>query len=215
MIWQDPSETSPARNRIADRLLGQIPDLCGNPALVDSPILAEAASGVAAYLDQRRMALKDLTPARSCTLVAHALEAAGKRDLARRLRIFSTALVYRDAWAVTGTETVWVVDAGQLLMPADPRVEIVLFERLRSVLTSFADVWDQTRGHGIVGLKRLAESARDVLGPHARTQRITDLSAELQCVGGLHLDRLRVQRGWQATPSLLRLDPRNHVLSNR
>ncbi len=215
MIWQDPSDTPPARDRIADRLLGQIPDLCGNPALVDSPILAEAASGVAAYLDQRRAALKDLTPARSCTLVAHALEAAGNRDLARRLRIFSTALVYRDAWAVTGAETIWVVDAGQLLMPADPRVEIVLFERLRSVLTSFADVWDATHGHGIVGLKRLVDSARDVLGPRAHMQRVKDLAAELQCVGGLHLDRLRAQRGWQATPSLLRLDPRNHVLPNR
>jgi hypothetical protein len=205
MIWQDTHDPAPRRTLLVDRLLRQIPSWCGNPALIESAALTEAAAGVAAYLDQKRTDLLDVTPQASCALVSQALAAAGNLDPARRLRIFGASLVYPDSWVVTGEETVWVLDAAQLLMPTDPRIEIALFERLKSVLTTFADVWDGTRGRGVLGLKNLPAAARTVLGHGVPESRVDNLAGELRSRGGRHLDGLRVERRWDHTPALLSL----------
>lgn len=207
MIWQDtPGTDASLRDRLADRLLREIPAHCGNPALVESTTLTEAAAGVAAYLDQQQTFPHEVTPQAACTLVSRALDAAGEAGLADRIRIFGSALVYPDVWVVTGEETVWVLDAGQLLAPPDPRVEIVLFDRLRSKLTTFADVWDHPRGKGVLGLKGLFRAAAAVLGARAPESRVRRLAGELHRMGSLQLDVLRVQRRWQHTPFVLSLD---------
>ena len=73
MIWQDSNVTGTTREKIADRLLTDVPTLCGNPALAAHLPLAEAAQGVALYLDQIEVIPEELDPRQSRELLAHAL----------------------------------------------------------------------------------------------------------------------------------------------
>ena len=206
MIWQDESFDSPSqRGRLADTLLDQIPALCGNPALAKSTALTEAAAGVAAFLDEQETFPNEVHPHAACNLVSRALEAAGDTALARRLHIAGAALVYPGSWVVAGDDTVWVLDAGRLLDPHDPGMELALFERLRSILTSFADVWDATRGRGVLGLKGLVSASRHVLGPSAQLAGIARLSREIHSFSGLQLVQLKTRRQWVSTPALMSL----------
>lgn len=207
MIWQsDLQDDGVSQQSLTNTLLEQIPALCGNPSLVKSNVLTEAAVGVAAYLDQQEKTPRDLTPRRSCALVSQALEATGEATLARRLRIFGSSAVYPASWVVTGHQTVWVLDVARLLTHQDPPMEIALFGRLLSALTTFADVWDGTSGQGVLGIKGLSASARFVLGREACVPRIQDLTAELHQLGVRHLELLRHRRQWMHTPAVMSLD---------
>jgi hypothetical protein len=207
MIWQPALQDDGASQKsLADTLLEQIPAMCGNPALVTSNVLTEAAVGVAAYLDEHEKTPRDLTPRRSCALVSQALEATGEAVLARRLRIFGSSVVYPASWVVTGHQTVWVLDVARLLTKQDPPMEIALFGRLQSALTTFADVWDRTSGQGVLGLKGLSAAARFVLGREAWLPCVQDLTSELHHLGVRQLDALHHRRQWAHTPAVMSLD---------
>jgi hypothetical protein len=115
-------------------------------------------------------------------------------------------VVYPASWVVTGSQTVWVLDVGRLMTPHDPRMEMALFERLQSALTTFADVWDGTRGCGVLGLKGLSGAARFILGRKTPTVRVKRLAVELHRLSGRHLDLLRERRQWEHTPVVMSLD---------
>jgi hypothetical protein len=206
MIWNDSIDDGNAsRQRIADDLLRQIPAICEKPELAASSALAEAAMGVAAFLDQHGEETGSLDPQSSCTLMSHALDAAGDRTLARRIRLFGDALVHSASWVTAGNETVWVLDVGRLMLPGDPCMEIALFDRLRVTLATFADVWDSSRGRGMLGLKGLPHAAAHVLGHSAPPARIKLLAHELHTFSGFHLDQLRGVRSWDHTPAVMSL----------
>ena len=207
MIWQSDLQNDRASQKsLANALLEQIPAMCGNPALVKSNVLTEAAVGVAAYLDQNDNTPRDLTPRRSCALVSQALEATGEVVLARRLHIFGSSVVYPASWVVTGHQTVWVLDVARLLTKQDPPMELALFGRVISALTTFADVWDGTSGQGVLGLKGLSAAARLVLGVEAQGPSVQDLTAELHQLGVRHLELMCHRRQWTHTPAVMSLD---------
>ncbi|MEI7879337.1 MAG: hypothetical protein WCI95_00550 [bacterium] len=207
MIWQDSNLAGTTRGEIADRLLTDVPTLCGNPALATHPPLAEAAHGVALYLDQIEVIPEELDPSQSRELLAHALDAAGEGALARRIRLFGNRVIYPATWIACGRETVWVLDTRQLITSRDAGMEMIFFERIRIVLATFADVWDTTSGRGFLGLKGTEITAAIILGPAPSGRSLKALTTELRALAARHLEHFCTQRGWDAYPAILTLLP--------
>ncbi len=205
MIWQDFQTSGSSREKIADRLLTDVPSLCGNPALASHPTLAEAAHGVALYLDQIEVIPEELDPRQSRELLANALDAAGEGALARRIRLFGNRIIYPATWIACGRETVWVLDTRQLITSRDSGMEMIFFDRIRIVLSTFADVWDATSGRGFLGLKGMEVTAAIILGPGSTGRAVRTLTMELNGLAAQHLDHFRDQRGWEAVPAILTL----------
>jgi len=205
MIWQDTPNTGTARDRIAGQLLDDVPVLCGNPMLASHPTLAEAANGVALYLDQIEVIPEEMEPRQSRELLAHALDAAGEGGLARRIRLFGNRIIYPATWLACGRETVWVLDIRQLIATPDTGMELILFERIRIVLATFSDVWDATSGRGFLGLKGLVPTVETVMGTDAPPRLIRQLTSEIRALCARHLASFQTQRGWQTAPTLLTL----------
>lgn len=205
MIWQDDTTSGTTRDRIAGQLMDDVPVLCGNPALAAHGSLAEAAQGVALYLDQIEVIPEELDLRQSRELLAHALDAAGEGALARRIQLFGNRIIYPATWIACGRETVWVLDTRQLMNPADTGMEMILFERIRIVLATFADVWDATSGRGFLGLKGLETTATILLGESASGRTTRTLAREIHARCTRHLDHFRKQNAWQASPAILTL----------
>ena len=207
MIWQDTNTSGTSREKIADRLLTDVPTLCGNTALASHPTLAEAAQGVALYLDQIEVIPEELDPRQSRELLAHALDAAGEGALARRIRLFGNRVIYPATWIACGRETVWVLDTRQLMTSRDAGMEMIFFDRIRIVLATFADVWDATSGRGFLGLKGMELSASNILGPGTSGRALRALTLELRSLAARHLEHFCTQRGWDVAPAILTLLP--------
>lgn len=205
MIWQNSSLTGTTREKIADRLLTDVPTLCGNPALAAHPPLAEAAQGVALYLDQIEVIPEELDPRQSRELLAHALDAAGEGTLARRIRLFGNRIIYPASWIACGRETVWVLDTRQLITSRDAGMELILCERIRIVLATFADVWDAHAGRGFLGLKGMEVTAAITLGSATSDRSLRALTLELRSRAASQLEQFRLQRGWDTAPAILTL----------
>jgi len=207
MIWQDFKGSGTTREKIADRLLTDVPSLCGNPDLAFHYPLAEAAQGVALYLDQIEVIPEELDPCQSRELLAHALDAAGEGTLARRIRLFGNRIIYPASWIACGRETVWVLDTRQLITSRDVGMEMIMFERIRIVLATFADVWDATSGRGFLGLKGMEVTAGIILGSATSRRSLETLTQELRSLAARHLEHFRTQREWALVPAILTLLP--------
>jgi hypothetical protein len=203
MIWQDESLDATAQARLAERLLEDVPSLCGNPALAAHGPLTEAVAGVALYLDRIEIIPEDMDPRLSRDLLAQALDAAGEPGLARRIRLFGNRVIYPARWTACGDRTVWILDVSQLLTPADGLLEMMLFDRVRTVLSTFADVWDATAGEGILALKGSPKAAAALLGPDAKPGRAAALARELGARSRAALEALGPYRNWNTSPDVM------------
>lgn len=205
MIWQSPSELPVSKQTLlTDRILETVPRVCESPALASQFRVAEAASGVAAYLvapEADASAAVD-TP-RLCALLSAALDASGDRALACRIRSFGSAIVYAGQWHAVPGERIWILNVGRLLEPGESGMEILLFDRVRTVIDSFADVWDSTRGHGILGLRDLRGGARRVLSTQASERRVEALSETIRCFCVDRLTNLCERRQWIMAPTVM------------
>lgn len=205
MIWQTPTSEPPsAQATLADRILTVVPRVCADETLAGQFRVAEAASGVAAYLATPGHGEVPDT-SRLCGLLADALEVNGDRALACRIRAFGSAVVYRANWHAAPGEPVWVVNVGRLIEPDEKGMELLLFERLRLLIEAIAGVWDTAAGHGILGLRDLRGASVHVVGRETGERRIEAMSETLRqfCVDRLAL--LKERRAWDSVPSVMSL----------
>jgi len=205
MIWQADAQRSTPQAEIASKILEAIPAVCGNPALAANPRLVAVAEGVAAYLADTAGGRDVAADGRTLELMRRALEANGEAGLARRIVVCGSTLVHPATWLTANGETFWIMDLARLLDTGKPGLELALFERARSVLDSFADVWDATSGKGVLGLKNLVGSARRVLGVEADAQRTRRLGEELHAFCADRMARHHHVRQWTETPIVLGL----------
>ena len=203
MIWQDDNMVDPQREAIASRILVEVPNACGNPALAAHPRVTEAALGVAAYLDEQTGTAADLDGRLFFDLMSRALNATGDRSLAWRVQAFSRALVYPSRWAATGDQRVWVLDLKRLLEPQEHSLELAFFERLRGTLDAVADIWDAADGNGILGLRNLTAAAGQVLGTGASRRPRRAFADEIPRYCVRRLESLRTTRQWRGTPLVI------------
>ncbi len=205
MIWQAYPHRGTPGAEIASRILDAIPAVCGNPALAANPRLVAVAEGVGAYLADTTGGQDLPKSGVPFELVCRALEANGESGLARRIVVCGSTLVHPATWLTANGETFWIMDLARLTGDGNACLELALFERARSLLDTFADVWDATSGKGVLGLKNLARSTRIILGANAHPQRTRLLCEDVQgfCAG--RMAQLRKLRQWTETPIVIGL----------
>lgn len=205
MIWQDHEQHGSRQSAIASQILETIPALCGNTALAANPRLVAVAEGVAAYLAESPASRPIPDVNGTAELMCRALEANGETGLARRIVVCGSTIVHPATWLTANGQTIWIMDMALLQDKGTHGIEMALFDRVRGTLDTFADVWDQTCGHGVLGLKHLSGAAKAILGTDAAESAVRRFCAELQTYCGDRLRHLSRVRGWTSTPFIVGL----------
>jgi hypothetical protein len=205
MIWQHHEQHGSRQSEIASHILETIPALCGNAALAANPRLVAVAEGVAAYLAESPDGRPIPDVNGTVELMCRALDANGETGLARRIVVCGSTLVHPATWLTANGQTIWIMDLALLRDRDSGCLEMALFERIRVTLDTFADVWDQTGGHGVLGLKHLPGAAKAILGTGAVESAVRRFCSELQTYCGDRLRHLSRVRQWQSTPVIVGL----------
>jgi hypothetical protein len=197
MIW-DPQLSSGAESAVAAHIADELA-ACGG--MEDHA--ADLAYAVTCFL-QDDLAEESVSGPALHQLVAQALSAVGEPHAARRVFLHGAGLVRPSEWTVTGRDAAWILDLRQMTVYADVSIELVLFRCLNSVVDSMADVWDETGGEGVLGLKHVAAAAGACAsGSTAGTRNLAEEIKDI-CRGRLH--RLRAARGWTHVPRVMNME---------
>jgi len=206
MIWDPSSEKEAQASPILSHIRAQINEVFGREFGLGPQTVEELAKAVECFLDteEKNAAVESRY---LVMLASRALSSIGEGEAARRLLLVGSGLVRAAAWEITGGKTMWVLDLKQMSIRVDAALELVFFACLRIVLESIADVWDDSRGCGILGLRHVSSAAEHLLsGNDPRGRRCRRLSREIMDACRQNLDRVREERGWTDTPEILDLD---------
>jgi len=204
MIWDPRKDEAAHRDRTAARAAAEILACAGKDLKADGESLKEVAQAVAAFLDAHGRQSGNSSQV-LLMLASQALSAMGEARAARRLYLFGSGMVRPAEWIVTGNDKVWELDLKHMTMRQDDRLELTFFNGLMTVLDAIADVWDETGGQGVLGLRHVCAAADGFLGvPHmaGRLSMTNEIIARCQH----KLSSMATQRGWQATPRVMSLD---------
>ncbi|MBU1692618.1 MAG: hypothetical protein KKC51_01510 [Verrucomicrobia bacterium] len=210
MIWTGVNGHAPSADALASYLREEMRRALSS----EDDLTAEVARGVAAFW--REQFDGTMVPGDYVTrMIAWALQGVGEAEAARRMAGSSDRLrparppalalwrrlvarVYRpSAWA--GDDCVWVLDLARLTGFQPDVLELVMFPVLRHLLNEMAELWDESRGRGTLGLRGLPPEG---LGAKARKGWRT----EVVRFGEAVLDRLGHARRWKFSPHLVLLD---------
>ena len=203
MIWKE-AETG-GEPGVFDHLVLQIESMCAREYESDIAEAAEVARAVECYVEQDCGGC--CADARALVLMtSRGLNSVGKEGVARRFLLHGTGLIKPSEWEVTHGETMWVIDLKQLTVRDGAPLELIFFTGLGIIIEALSDVWDGTRGGGMLGLRHVCGTAEALLGGSGKLADVVSLSDEIQrhCHG--RLERLRRQRGWDEQPQVMNLD---------
>jgi len=194
-----------AEEALARYVAEQIATYGGEEELVESGRVDDVACAVANFVTDA--VGHGAVPGRSLILLAsQALSSVGERQAARRLLAFGTGLVRPSRWEFTGSQDLWVVDLREMAGLAGAGLEMAFFTGLLAVLEMIANVWDETRGAGVLGLRHVTSAAAALFGKGAPRQHAGDLSREIKDLCARKFDSIRSRRGWTSTPVIMDLD---------
>ena len=211
MIWSEKMTVEDSREAFCRHLVSEIAAAYGDavPAHID-----EVAKAVAAYCARHQ---EDFSTSSEYVafLVSRALRAVGEHGAAEAFgsdrpshavqtaaqfrevpptlwNVFASRLVRPTRWLVDGEQVIWVLDLSRFRTDADFGLDLAFHQAIRSILEAVAEIWDQTAGSGILGLRGIAKSGR--------------AAAEVQTLCRDLLDRIASERRWQISPRVVSLD---------
>jgi hypothetical protein len=138
-------------------------------------------------------------------LSSRALTSIGEHRAAQRVLVHGTGLVRPAQWEVTGGDAMWVLDLKQITVLSDTCLELVLFQSLNLIVETLADVWNETAGRGVLGLRHVSSAASRLLGREDGKQ-LEEMAREIRGVCEDKLAKIAGERGWDDTPSIMDLD---------
>jgi len=141
-------------------------------------------------------------------LSSRALAAVGAGLQARRLLLFGSGIVRPAVWEAVGQAMIWVVDLKQITLSTDACLELVFFEGLRIVIEAIAEVWDESGGSGVLGLRHVSLAAAGLVGPGGSRKTLAAVAREIKTVCRQILEHVAGERGWNTTPLVMNLDLR-------
>lgn len=200
MIW-NPKQMGATPLPAIEDLVEELSALCGATLGDDIDKLADVAVAVEATLEEQASDVAQ-APGMVVALASKALWAIGETRAARRLGLLGAGVILPTEWNVAGGATMWVVD----LRPLWPRdgvlMELQVLGSLDMVLDCMADVWDDSDGRGILGLRHLEDVAsrmnRRKSGRRAwESEILAGCAARLRTIGAM--------RGWRVRPDLMAL----------
>lgn len=206
MIW-NPEQVGPAGadDAAIGDIVAELQGLCGGAMGAATDNLYDVAAAVEQALEDGSQE-KGLGPQALIGLASQALLSIGETKAARRLSLLGAGVVRPAAWEVTGEETVWVVDLAPLALSRDCQLEMQLFGSLDAILECMADVWDESDGHGILGLMHL-QATQSGMGRRA-VCGMDELAAEIRTACVLRLGAIAERRGWSERPEVMTLELR-------
>lgn len=211
MIWSEQVLAADSREALCRHLVSEIAAAYGDSA---PEHVAEVAQAVAAYCTRRQDAFS-ASSEYVAFLVSRALKAVGEdhaaqafssdrqssavetatqfRDVPPALwSVFASRLVRPSRWLVDDGKVIWVLDLSRFRFDSDLSLELAFHQAMRSILYAVAEIWDQTAGAGILGLRGVAKCGRSV-------EQVQTLCRDL-------LERMGAERGWVFEPQVLNLD---------
>ena len=176
--------------------------LCAQAGEPLSHELREFAAGVACH------AAESADPAPPLPrLAARALGSLGRAESARRVLLLGTEAVRPASWRAAGNGAGWSLDLRRLVTRSGDRLELLFFAGLDLIVAALGPLWDADRGHGLLALRRTAETGRLLLGPMAAPARQAALRQEMRRCCEARLEQLAARRGWSSRPLVVLADP--------
>lgn len=109
---------------------------------------------------------------------------------------FSRGLL-RELPQAPGGGATWVLDCAKLEAALGMTMELALTNALNAILSRSAFIWDRTRGHGLLGLRRLSAFSQQPGRLHSKFRHdVLSLCRE-------RLELLHAIRHWDATPDVI------------
>lgn len=189
---------------MAEHLSAEMASWCGEIELPGGGTIDELAAAVASYI-QESSTSDAVSSAYLVMLSSRALTSIGEHRAAQRVLVHGTGLVRPAQWEVTGEDSMWVLDLKQITMLAEASLELVLFQSLNLIVETLADVWNDTSGRGVLGLRHVSSAAARLLGS-AGDRRLEEMAREIRGVCEDRLRRIADERGWVETPAIMDLD---------
>lgn len=203
MIWDPEQNADAPHSAIVSRITAELNAACAgeiNPMEVE-----EVALAVECFLEQEH----DCNVASSDHLVmltSQALRSIGHGAAARRLLVFGTGLVRPAEWEVSAGDRMWVLDLKQITVRSGASLELIFFGSLNMILESVAEIWDETRGRGVLGLRHVFPTLADLLGGNANRLDVMAMSEELRATCTGRLEQMGARRRWEDIPRIINLD---------
>ena len=205
MILEDSKIDAAAESAVEAHLVRQYQE-CGAARVgLTADTVREVARAVEYYVAGDQGVAAD---GGSLTLLASkALADLGEVGAARRFLVYGSGLVRPAEWEIRRGHEMWVLDLRQISVESGSVLEIVQFAVLAAVLRAIAELWDGTRGRGVLGVRNLRGASQRLVGREIRGDRkMRQMTRELENWCRHVLGTLRDERGWHAMPEVLNLD---------
>lgn len=205
MIWIPNSDEQKSGTSIVSHIESVIAENCGDALQLDEGQAADLAIAVASFLEQNHDSGSFVDSGYLVMLASRALSSVGESQAAHRLLVFGSGLVRPSEWEITGGQDVWTLDLRQMSVRNSATLELVFFNSLNIVLASIADVWEQSQGHGFLGLRHVCDTASVLLGGGTK-KSIGALADEIKGACEAKLIQIHDERKWDHIPAVMNLD---------
>jgi len=205
LIWIPNSDENAQGTSIVNHIESVITENCGDALRLDDGQAADLAAAVASFMEINHNSGSFVDSGYLVMLASRALSSIGEQQAAHRLLVFGSGLVHPSEWEVTGGRDVWTLDLHQMTVKESETLEIVFFNSLNIVLASIADVWTESDGNGVLGLRHVCDTASALLGGGTR-KSVAALAEEIKLTCAAKLEQIRNERMWSNVPSIMNLD---------
>ena len=202
MIWNPASEVSARASAVVSQITSEVDAVCGD-LMAGACGVDEIARAVELYLEEYGEGAVDRS--HLVMLASHALSTLGEGEVAHRLLLFGTGFVCPSEWEVSGGDAMWIVDLKQITVRQDAALELIFFNCLNIVLDAVAEVWDRTRGKGVLGLRHVSAAASALLNTDNKRD-LAGFAREVKEACSNRLEQLRGERDWSSAPVVMDLD---------
>ncbi|MDD5708198.1 MAG: hypothetical protein PHR35_19945 [Kiritimatiellae bacterium] len=210
MIYRDDDDAAQpsggGASRLLPRLLREMAESAGEALPLSETQVEELARAVDAFIAQQGGQPDADNAPYVAMLASRALNSLGAGDVAKRLLVYGTGLLRPALWEISLDDAMWVLDLRRLTVASGAPLELTLFRCLDVVVSATADVWDATRGAGMLGLRHVCGVAAEMLNRGLHTPEARRLADDLGAHVAAQLEALRAARCWQQTPEVVNLD---------
>lgn len=192
------------RDDLVSKITGELVNVCGEKFVVKNADIGPLARVIDHYLSSA--GIRDVDDnSRLIMMVAKVLGSIGRDGEARKLFILGSGMLKPAEWEISRGESMWILDLKTMTLKVDSSLEILFFCSLNVVMDSIADLWDESCGFGVLGLKNVYSAASAMMGSPS-DERTSAFLGEIKGLCDSKFRQFAEERKWQSVPDVLNLD---------